>query len=559
MAEGGAHHPAMRGASASWPRSIHAAGSKRMLIRPSTPTLRPCQQDCLAALTEAVAAGRSSLGVMPTGSGKSLVLAALMAGLAETGRRSLMLTHVRELVEQDAAAFQRFAPGLDFGVFCCGLGRFELDAPVVFAQTQSLHARRRLLTEPFDVAIIDEAHLVPFSGEGRYVSLIRLLRTLRPGMPLLGLTATPFRLQGGWLHQGPDAWFQDIGYEIGVRELIEQGFLAPLTGRKPRAASINTDGLRIERGDYRESDLVAAVDDDALNRRIVDEIVRCGQDRRCWLVFAVGVDHAHVLRDLLAERGIAAGVVVGGTPRAERDAAIADFRTGQLRALVNVNVLTTGFDAPEIDLLAVARPTASTSLHVQMLGRGTRIAPGKRDCLVLDFSGNVARLGPITAPRVQAGQREADGAPESPVKACPQCDSYIARAATNCAHCGFEYAPPPPRKPGDNFAEVDPLYARPMPVEAVSYHAHRKPGRPASLRITYRLPDQRLSEWLTLFHPGWAGRKALAEWRARGGGQAPDTIDEAVRLAPKALRRPAAVMVSETNGFRTAIPVWERG
>jgi DNA repair protein RadD len=504
-----------------------------------------------------VAAGRSSLGVMPTGSGKSLVIAALMAQLAEAGRRSLLLTHVRELVEQDTAAFRRFAPEMDHGVFCRGLGRFELAAPVAFAQTQSLHARKHLLTEPFDVVIVDEAHLIPFSGEGRYVSLIRLLRELRPGMPLAGLTATPFRLQGGWLHKGPDAWFEDIAYEISVLELIQQGYLAPLTGRKPRDATIDTAGLRIERGDYRESDLVELVDDDALNRRIADEIVRCGQDRRAWLVFAVGVDHAHVLRHLLEERGIAAGVVLGGTPKAERDQAIAAFRSGRLRALINVNVLTTGFDAPELDLIAVARPTASTSLHVQMLGRGTRIAEGKRDCLVLDFAGNVQRLGPITAPRLHASnQREADGASEPPVKVCPACDSYIDRGATRCEHCGFAYEAPD-RRVGDNFDEVDPLFARPVPVEGVTYAAHHKPGRPASLRITYRLPDRRLSEWLCLFHPGYAGEKGRAEWLARGGGRVPANIEDAVRLAPAVLRRPPEVTITETNdGFPKPAPVW---
>ena len=130
-------------------------------------------------------------------------------------------------------------------------------------------------------------------------------------------------------------------------------------------------------------------------------------------MFAVGVDHAHVLRDLLSERGITAGVVLGSTPKAERDAAIADFRAGRLRALVNCNVLTTGFDVPELDLVAVARPTASTSLHVQMLGRGTRIAAGKRDCLVLDFAGNVQRLGPITAPRVHASNQRVEVAGET--------------------------------------------------------------------------------------------------------------------------------------------------
>ncbi|MGZ9110957.1 MAG: DEAD/DEAH box helicase [Rhodoplanes sp.] len=140
-----------------------AQGLPANRAHPSIPSLRPYQQDCLDALSGAVAAGRSSLGVMPTGSGKSLVIAGLMARLVEAGRRSLMLTHVRELIEQDAAAFERFAPGMDNGVFCRGLGRFELNSPVIFAQTQSLHARKHLLTEPFDAGSLDRRMALPVS------------------------------------------------------------------------------------------------------------------------------------------------------------------------------------------------------------------------------------------------------------------------------------------------------------------------------------------------------------------------------------------------------------
>jgi DNA repair protein RadD len=175
---------------------------------------------------------------------------------------------------------------------------------------------------------------------------------------------------------------------------------------------------------------------------------------------------------------------------------------------------------------------------------------------VLDFAGNVQRLGPITAPRVITSNQRVAVAGETPVKVCPRCDSYIERAATRCEHCGFVYDTPD-RRVGDNFDEVDPLYARPVPVEAVAYHAHHKPGRPASLRITYSLPDRRLSEWLCLFHPGYAGAKARAEWSARGGGQVPANIDEAVRLAPAALRRPPAVTITEADGFQKPVPFWE--
>lgn len=527
------------------------------------PTLRPYQNECLEALQDAVDAGRSSIGVMPTGSGKSLVIAALMAGLAESGKRALMLTHVRELIEQDAGTFERCAPDVPFGVFCRGLKRFELDQPVVFAQTQTLFARKHLLTEPFDVMVVDEAHLIPFAGEGRYVSLIKLLRELRPGMPIAGVTATPFRLQGGRLDMGPDAWFSETAYEIGVKDLIDQGFLALLIGQKPRAATIDADSLSIERGDFREDDLTKLVDDDDLNRRIVNEIIRCGVGRQSWLVFAVGVQHAKTLRDLLVEQGISAKIVLGETSAMERQDTISRFRDGSLRAIVNCDTLTTGFDHPGLDLIAVARPTASASLHCQMLGRGTRLAEGKENCLVLDFPGNVFRLGPISAPRVSFTKKSKWGGAKQPSPdLCPRCDTYFDEPPNDrtCAHCGYEKPRPKPLPappPVCNFDDVDPLNDTPLKVLQYRTWEHRKPGRPPSLKISYRTEgNEWCSEYLCLFHDGYAGRRAKEAWRKRGGGRYPANINEAVQQASQ-LRMPSFVSVDTSKGFPMAIPLWD--
>ena len=480
-----------------------------------------------------------------------------MAGLAEAGKRSLMLTHVRELVEQDAAAFERYAPGVDYGVFCRGLGRFELDAPVVFAQTQTLHARKHLLAEPFDVVIVDEAHLIPFSGEGRYVSLIRLLRELRPGMPLIGLTATPYRLRGGWLHQGPDAWFDDIAYEVSVVELIEQGYLAPLTGKKPRAATIDTDGLRIERGDYRESDLAELVDDDALNApdRRRDRPLR----RRPARVAGVRRRRRARARPARPARGTR-----HRRRRRPRQHAEGRARRGGRRLPVRAAAGAGQRQLPDDRLRrSRARPAGGGEadgehgLHVQMLGRGTRIADGKRDALVLDFAGNVQRLGPITAPRVITSNQRGEATGEAPVKVVPALRQLPGtRGAARCEHCGYEY-PEPVRKIACNLDEVDPLYARPVPVEAVTYHAHYKPGRPrvAADHLPTAGP---LAQRVALpVSPRLRRREGARRMVRRAAAtRVPVNIDEAVRLAP-ALRRPPAVVVNETSGFVTAIPVWD--
>lgn len=528
--------------------------------------LRPYQAEAVASLESDLHEGRSPLCVMPTGSGKSLVIAALMAGAVERGQRCLLLTHVRELVLQDEEVFRRYAPGIDSGIFCCAIKRHEIEVPAVFAQVQSLHARLDGLAgafsaEPFDLVIIDEAHRVPFSGVGQYVSIIRWLRALRPGMPLVGMTATPYRLQGGRLDQGADAWFSGVSCDVPYLDLVSRGFLAPLTGRKPKAVQIDVSGCKIERGDYRQCDIAEATESVDLNLAIVRELVRCGVDCRQWLVFAVNVHHATMLQRLLAEAGVQAGLVTGGTPLEERNQTIEDFRAGGLRALVNVNVLTTGFDAPGIDLLALCRPTASTSLHVQMLGRGSRIAEGKTNgCLVLDFAGNCERLGPITDPVVM------NGAP-APLKACPECDAYVPMSLPDCPECGYSWPRPQVRKPSTAYrpvarmAECDPMAAKPaadaVRVLAVAYAIHRKPGRPLSLRIGYKTPVGWFSEWLTLYHPGYGGMVAAAKWRQRLPSllPVPDTIEEALSVARDRFPVPSHIRLVSRNGLKFAEPL----
>ena len=157
------------------------------------------------------------------------------------------------------------------------------------------------------------------------------------------------------------------------------------------------------------------------NAAAVREIVQYGRDRRSWLVFCAGVDHAYHVRDALREHGIAVETVTGKTNDLERDYILGEFKDGRLRAVTNCDILTTGFNHPGVDLIAYLRPTQSTGLYVQMAGRGMRNAPGKSNCLVLDFAGNIKRHGPID--RVNPYDPSRNGKGEAPVKTCPQCRS----------------------------------------------------------------------------------------------------------------------------------------
>ena len=223
---------------------------------------------------------------------------------------------------------------------------------------------------------------------------------------MIGLTATPFRLDSGMLHEGKNALFTDIAYEVPVRDLIDQGYLSPLVSKQP-ATRLDVSKVGTRAGDFIARDLAAAVDQDAITRAAVS------RDHRPWR-------GAEILAGLLlrrrprapCRRGIPhagaspVATIFGDTPKDERDAIIAAFKRGEIRALASMGVLTTGFNAPAVDLIALLRPTKSAGLYVQMVGRGTRLAPGKENCLVLDFAGNVRRHGPIdlVRPNVRASQ-----------------------------------------------------------------------------------------------------------------------------------------------------------
>ena len=267
-----------------------------------------------------------------------------------------------------------------------------------------------------------------------------------------------------------------------------------------------------------------------LVERALDEVeVHCA-GRRKWLVFCAGVTHATEVRASLERRGHRAALVTGKTSAAERDATIAAFQRGELRALVNVNVLTTGFDAPDVDAVILMRATRSAGLFYQMVGRGMRPHPSKADCLVLDFGGNVLRHGPVDALTVREPGKKRKRKPAR--KVCPECRTVHAAAVRTCTDCGFVFAveaEPPPKH--EAVASDLPLLsgdAFEAEVTEVRYRRHTKPGKPPSLRVDYACGLVTYSEWVCLEHPGFAGRKGARWWQRRGLTPVPRTVAEAL-------------------------------
>jgi DNA repair protein RadD len=498
--------------------------------------LRPYQNAALAALWSYWRSGGGNpLVEMPTGSGKTLIIAEMARRLmSSVSRRVLVVTHVRELIEQDARAIRAVWPDAPIGICCAGLNRREPEADICLATIQSLYRDPEIVGQR-NLVVIDEVHLVPASGDGMYLTVLEALRGIYPPMRVAGLTATPYRLDSGRLDQGENRLFDRIVFSYGLGDAIADGWLVPLVAGAT-TTEIDVQGVARRGGEFVASDLEAAADLDELVSSAADEIVTHGRNRRAWLCFCAGVRHAAHVREALRDRGIAAETVTGETPGRERDEIFSAFRAGRIRALTGCNVFTTGFDVPTADLIAMLRPTLSTGLYVQMLGRGTRKCDGKTDCLVLDFAGNVPRHGFVDAvmPHEKArmagrnGERQPAAAGNGDEKTCPKCRASNALNVRTCSSCGHVF-----RMPHEDRANGMPLLTRDLAWSDVDYftlHMHEKPDSRPTLRVQYHSGPATFYEWFAFEHQGTARAIAISKWESLGGRlPAPETITEALR------------------------------
>nr|WP_086937631.1 DEAD/DEAH box helicase [Thaumasiovibrio occultus] len=356
-------------------------------------TLRPYQQQSVDAVIHYFRRRpEPAVIVLPTGAGKSLVIAEL-AKLARG--RVLVLAHVKELVEQNHAKYEGY--GLKGGIFSAGLGRREANDKVVFASVQSVVRNLDAFRDQFSLLVIDECHRVPDSDDTSYRKVIAHLQEINPGLKVLGLTATPYRLGMGWIYQfhtrgqvrsTEPRFFRDCVFELPIQYLLDEGFLTRPDLRDMAVEGYDFSSLTpTAAGHYRESELDAVIDKaKRVTPQIIDQIKQVGQVRKGIMIFASTVHHAQEIMGYLADEN--AALVIGDTHTVERDRIINEFKQQKIKYLVNVSVLTTGFDAPHVDLIAILRPTESVSLYQQIVGRGLRLSEGKTDCLILDYAGN---------------------------------------------------------------------------------------------------------------------------------------------------------------------------
>lgn len=525
-------------------------------------TLRPYQAESVAAVYDHLRARDDNpCVVIPTGGGKTPVMATLCRdAVGQWQGRVMILAHVKELLEQTRDNIQKADPvtGMKTGVYSAGLGSRDTEHPIIVAGIQSVY-KRACEFDPFDLLIIDEAHLIPPDGEGMYQSFLSDARKVNPNVRIIGLTATPFRMKDGWIC-APENILNHVCYEIGVKELIVSGYLCPLISKSGEARA-DASSLHVRAGEFVAEEVESLMNTDALVLDACAEIIHLAKDRRSVLLFASGVGHGENIVKTLEAFGHKAEAVFGDTPSIDRARILGDFKEGRLKYLVNMNVLTTGFDAPNVDCVVLLRPTLSPGLFYQMCGRGFRMNPGKGDCLVLDYGGNVLRHGPVDD--LQIKRKNGKNGQKAPAKECPECRALVACGFGVCPQCGYAF-PPPERNRHDGSASEEGILSGQVTVEAkkvqqTRYSVHVKrdaePGAPKTMRVEYScgLNDYH-SEWICFEHSGYARRKAESWWRLRRripDAYVPSTAEEAVELAEAGeLCRTRSVIVRMVAGER---------
>lgn len=375
--------------------------------------LRDYQRAAYSAALSSLREGNNPLIQMATGTGKSLVAAELTSHLRKNNGQVWVLAHVQELVAQNERTYKKHTGDPQAGVICAGLGRAEHSANAVFASVQSITGPARLgKLAPPDVIIIDECHRVPHNtGEdSQYESLFRLY----PRARRVGLSATPWRLDGGLCcGSGEQFWFNDLAFRYTLTQGVRDGWLSPLVGVETEtqlalpAAPLNGDFNNTEVGD-----LILAT----WLKSVCEALLAVADQRKHIAVYCPTVVAAmRAAAVIKTVTGWSTAVISGSMTQGERANTLWAFHQGEIRVMCSVDTMTTGWDMPELDCIVGLRPTTSSSLHVQIMGRGTRIHPGKKNCLYLDFVGNLQRLGGCDMLETYVRQ----GAPLEPLEALP--------------------------------------------------------------------------------------------------------------------------------------------
>jgi len=394
-------------------------------------TLRDYQAESLARLKANLRAGvKAQVLLMATGSGKTTVASAIMQGAQAKGNRAIFVVDSLELVDQAAARF--IADGLDVGVIQGQHYLTDYSKPIQVATIQTLRRRWEYMPDEIKPAVVmvDECHVLHQAHE----EIINECK--HKGVPVIGLSATPFR-------KGMGKVFDDLVIGATTASLTQQGYLVPAICYAPFVPDLKGVKTKAD-GDWLEDALAELMGDADIVGDVVENWLKLAEGRQT-IVFAANVAHSRLLNDAFQRAGIKSAHIDGYERDLDvRTATINAFRAGKINVLCNVGVLTKGFDAPETSCIVIARPTKSLMLHVQMIGRGLRLAEGKRDCIVIDHAGNCLRNGLPTDDLPQelddgTGTRNLDRKQREKKEPLPSACSSCGFVSTKhkCPACGF--------------------------------------------------------------------------------------------------------------------------
>lgn len=499
--------------------------------------------------------GGNGLIVLPTGSGKALVIAKMIEELLADypELRILNVTHSSPLVKQNYKEFLGLLPFAPAGIYSAGLGRRDSRAQVLFCGIQSVWNKVADLG-PIDLVIVDEAHAISRNSNTQYGKFFAEVRRLNPDSRTVGTTATDYRMDSGRLTGDLEddddeattkalaeagvvkptrfKLFDDVVYEIGIGELIEQGYLTRLVSQKT-TSKIDLKGIATRGGEYVPGQVSEAAE--RIIEEAVAEDVALSEGRRAGLFFSTSKENANHIAAALRRHGRTCAVLTSDNSH-ETDRIFEDFRAGKYWAISSVSMITTGTNFPFVDFISLILSTKSAGKLVQILGRGTRNCDGKDDCLIADHGRNLAYHGPID----QISPKEpGKGLGEQPKKLCPQdafdvnghcgCGEMIPISIMTCQCCGYVF-PPNEEEKITAKADITPVLSTEQPWFEVEdrtfkYKPPKEDGNPPSVWCTYTVGKKTINEFICpqhLEHPIEKSRKfpkikADRWWNDRGG------------------------------------------
>lgn len=483
---------------------------------------------------------------LPTASGKSCIPALFIERVMRRwpNQKFILVTHVKELIRQNAEKMFEVWANAPLGVYSAGLKRRDVVAPIIYGGIQSMIK----IAEAFgkrDIIFVDECHLISQEEDSTYLRFFAIMKMLNPNVKIIGLTATKYRMGQGLLTN--DGVFNEIIYDMttvdGFNRLLEEGYLSPLIAPSRLSIKLDVSNVGMQRGEFIQGQLQHEVDKAEVTWKALQEAVYFGQNRQSWLIFASGIEHSDHISEMMNKLGVECASVHSKQTSEYNDAALKAHKELKLRAIVSYSKLTTGLDHPAVDMLVDLRPTISVVLHVQKNGRGMRLFEGKSNCLVLDYAGNIARLGAVNDPVIPRKKGDKQG--EIPIKICEACGVYNHISARECSSCNhpFEFKVKIVEQASTEalLKEYQAPIIETFDVNGVVYNQKQKIGKAPYMCVTYFSGMNAFKEFV--FPDNTKFRKPFVDWwKMRCADEVPtNTADAMLKISH--LRKPKRIRV----------------